>query len=193
LDGEHTFLDLALQMNRDAIQVTRSLMPYIQMNFVETIEIPDLPMPISLNKTQENKGESPTEAQQRKPKQETLIACIDDSPLICQAMEKIITAEGYRFIGESNDLRALPLMLEQKPFHFPTILLQVLIRVFPKSMKAVCIHLYPSHCSQRLDSPVIAISGLPLGLISELPSAEVIPHQYLPLPQPLELEKASFQ
>jgi two-component system, chemotaxis family, response regulator PixG len=115
LDGEHTFLDLALQMNRNAIQVTRSLMPYIQMNFVDTVEIADLPMPIVFNKTEENRGESPTEARPRKPKQETLIACIDDSPLICQAMEKIITAEGYRFIGESNDLRALPLMLERKP------------------------------------------------------------------------------
>jgi two-component system, chemotaxis family, response regulator PixG len=115
LDGEHTFLDLALQMNRDAIQVTRSLIPYIQMKFVETIEIPDLPLPIALNKPEENKTELPTASQAGKPKQETLIACIDDSPLICQAMEKIIMAEGYKFIGESNDLRALPLMLERKP------------------------------------------------------------------------------
>jgi two-component system, chemotaxis family, response regulator PixG len=115
LDGEHTFLDLALQMNRDVIQVTRSLMPYIQMKFVEMIEIPDLPLPIALNKPEDRKTEPPTGLQTRKPKQETLIACIDDSPLICQAMEKIITAEGYKFIGESNDLRALPLMLERKP------------------------------------------------------------------------------
>jgi two-component system, chemotaxis family, response regulator PixG len=115
LDGEHTFLDLALQMNREALQVVRSLMPYIQMSFVETVEIPDLPIPLSLTRSEEAKAESPTDSQLRKPKQDTLIACIDDSPLICQAMEKIIKAEGYRFVGESNDLRALPLMLEQKP------------------------------------------------------------------------------
>ncbi|NEP29632.1 response regulator, partial [Moorena sp. SIO3I6] len=44
-----------------------------------------------------------------------LIACVDDSPLICQSMEKILTSEGYRFVAINDALRAIATLLATKP------------------------------------------------------------------------------
>ena len=107
LDGQHTLRDLAVRMKRDVIAVTRSLLPHIQLGFVELVDIPDLPSPIA-PPTQEY-----TNALETAPK--PLIACVDDSPLICQTMEKIITTEGYQFLALNDALRAIATLLARKP------------------------------------------------------------------------------
>jgi len=44
-----------------------------------------------------------------------LIACIDDSPLMCQTLEKILTTANYQFIGINDPLRAIAILLARKP------------------------------------------------------------------------------
>ena len=110
LDGKHTLRDLGVQMKRDVVQVTRSLMPYIQLGLVDLVEIPDLPVPVSQSK----QPISPQVQPQRGAKK-PLIACVDDSEIICQTMEKILTVSGYDFLGVSDDLRALAVLLVRKP------------------------------------------------------------------------------
>lgn len=113
LDGKQTLRDLGVQMKRDVVQVTRSLMPYIQSGSVELVEISDLPSPIA---EQQNQNEPPITADDRQEKsRKLLIACVDDSDLICQTMEKILTKAGYQFLGVSDDLRALAVLLVRKP------------------------------------------------------------------------------
>lgn len=107
LDGQHTLRDLAIRMKRDVIAVTRSLLPHIQLGFVELIDIADLPSPFA-PPTSEAKLKITTPV---KP----LIACVDDSPLICQTMEKILTGEGYQFIALNDALRAIATLLARKP------------------------------------------------------------------------------
>ena len=107
LDGQHTLRDLAAQMQRNVAEVARSLLPYIQLGLVELVEIPDLP---SLIAPPTDKV-LPTSAAQQGP----LIACVDDSPLICWTMEKVLTAAGYRFVGVNDALRALTILLARKP------------------------------------------------------------------------------
>ncbi|MDJ0724704.1 MAG: response regulator [Prochloraceae cyanobacterium] len=112
LDRKHTLRDLGVQMKRDVVQVTRSLMPYIQSGLVELIEIPDLPSPV----TEKSEGDPPKSSRDRAEKsRKMLIACVDDSDLICQTMEKILTKAGYQFLGVSDDLRALAVLLVRKP------------------------------------------------------------------------------
>lgn len=107
LDGQKTLRDLAVQMNRDVIAVTRALLPYIQLGLVELVDIPDLPSPIA---------PPPQEHQTTiKTTPKPLIACVDDSPLICQTMEKIITSEGYQFLALNDALRAIATLLARKP------------------------------------------------------------------------------
>jgi chemotaxis family two-component system response regulator PixG len=112
LDGDRTLRELAIQMKKDILQITRSLMPYIQLGFVELIEVLDLPPPIELVQPQVVKSEQDRPA---KASKDYLIACIDDSPLICQAMERIITGAGYRYLSEMDGLRAIAVLLASKP------------------------------------------------------------------------------
>lgn len=107
LDGQHTLRDLAVRMKRDVIAVTRSLLPHIQLGFVELVDIPDLPSPVA----------PPTKpypsVNDNAPK--PLIACVDDSPLICQTMEKILTSQGYQYLALNDALRAIATLLARKP------------------------------------------------------------------------------
>ncbi|GBF84179.1 PatA protein [Aphanothece sacrum FPU3] len=95
-------------MKRDVVTVTSSLLPYIQMGLVELISIDDLTPPVSpptghptANTTGNNSG--------------PLIACIDDSPLMCQTLEKILMGANYQFLGINDPLRAIAILLARKP------------------------------------------------------------------------------
>ncbi|HAC65350.1 MAG TPA: response regulator [Cyanothece sp. UBA12306] len=107
LDGNQTLRDLAVRMKRDVVTVTSSLLPYIQLGLVELIEISDLTPPISVPTIPtgniSNNAPGP------------LIACIDDSPLMCQTMEKILISAHYQFIGINDPLRAIAILLSHKP------------------------------------------------------------------------------
>lgn len=107
LDGQQTLRDLSVRMKRDVLTVTRSLLPYIQEGLVKLIEIPDLPPPV----TPSLHGIVTSEMGDHKP----LIACVDDSPLVCQSLEKILTNSGYRFVGINDALRAIAILLARKP------------------------------------------------------------------------------
>jgi chemotaxis family two-component system response regulator PixG len=107
LDGKHTLRDVAVQMKRDVLQVTRSLLPYIRWGLVELISIPDLPNPIK----QEDSKRPPATAQST----QALIACVDDSPLVCHTMEKLLSASGYRSLVIDDGLRAIALLIARKP------------------------------------------------------------------------------
>ena len=101
LDGQKTLRDLGVEMKRKPITVACFLLPYIQSGLIESINVPDLPAPISVTPA----------AALEKP----LIACVDDSPLICNSMEKFLTAKGYRFTGINDPLSAFSVLLALKP------------------------------------------------------------------------------
>ncbi|MEW6494514.1 MAG: response regulator [Cyanobacteriota bacterium] len=107
LDGRHTLRDLAVQMQRDIVQVTRSLLPYIQLGSVELVDIPDLPSPVEHYSSEKLSVQTaPTEP---------LVACVDDSLWVCQTMRKLLISAGYRFFGVNDDLRAIAILLARKP------------------------------------------------------------------------------
>jgi chemotaxis family two-component system response regulator PixG len=107
LDGQQTLRDLAVRMRKDVLTVTRSLLPYVQRGLVKLVEIPDLPAPISPS--------DPDLDSTKLNHHKLTIACVDDSPLICQTMEKIITGAGYSFVGINDALRAIAILLAKKP------------------------------------------------------------------------------
>lgn len=98
LNGKHSLRDLAVKMNKDLLQLTVSLMPYINKELAKFIEIKDL-QPIK--KTSEDI--------------QTIITCIDDSPQVLYIMEKIITQAGYRFFGIQDAIKAIPSLISNIP------------------------------------------------------------------------------
>ncbi len=111
LDGQRSLRDIAVQTKRNVIDVTRSLSPYFESGMVELINIPDLPIPVA---TPTN-GSTPATAQVQNQAKGPLIACVDDSPLVCQTMEKILTSVGYQFLAIQDSMRAIATLLTRKP------------------------------------------------------------------------------
>lgn len=99
LDGNKSIRDLIAQLSKhNLIEFTSLLRPYVEMGLIELIEIPDLSLPVK-----ERSVYIP------------LIACVDDSLSICKNMEAIVKGKGYRFLGISDELRAINLIIKHKP------------------------------------------------------------------------------
>ena len=107
LNGQRTLRDLAVLLKRDVVDVTRLLMPYVQSGLVELMTVPDWTPPVFPSKI---KSSSVAHSNQR-----PLIACVDDSPLVCQTMERILTEAGYQFLAVNDALRAIAVLLSRKP------------------------------------------------------------------------------
>ena len=108
LNGQHTLHDLAVQMQRDVVAVTASLLPFIQVGWIELVTIADLPALIF-----------PRQALKPPPlptvASNVLVACVDDSALVRNTMETLLTSAGYQFLGLDSPLRAISVLLARKP------------------------------------------------------------------------------
>jgi two-component system, chemotaxis family, response regulator PixG len=111
LDGQQTLRDLSIRMKRHVLPVISSLLPYIQMSLVELVSVPDSASPIAPPQQATSGPASGLLTGGKVP----LIACIDDSPLMCQTMEKILTAAKFQFVGINDPLRAIAILLARKP------------------------------------------------------------------------------
>ena len=108
LNGQHTLYDLAVQMQRDVVEVTASLLPFIQLGWVELITVTDLPALIYPRRP--SQLTLPPTASSK-----TLIACVDDSVSVRNTMETLLTSAGYQFLGLESPLRAISVLLARKP------------------------------------------------------------------------------
>ena len=103
LTGQLTLRDLSIQINRDIVSLTASLLPHVQQGAIELVEINDLERPISTFKSTEIHPQGP------------LIVCIDDSPAICRALEKVLETANYQTYSVHDPLRAVATLLAKKP------------------------------------------------------------------------------
>lgn len=114
LNGENTIWDIAYQMRRNAITVALSLLPLIRRGIIELKEIPDLALPIA-KKSPASVSANPSNQEQIKSATQPLIACIDDSPMIGQTLEKILIPAGYRLLKITEPLRQMSTLVKHKP------------------------------------------------------------------------------
>ncbi len=109
LDGQRTLLDLSGRINKDVRRLTSSLVPYINQGLLDLLVIDDIKPPII-------KGQNSEVAKQsQNAPTKPVIACIDDSPQICNIMEQIITKAGYQFVGIQQALQAVPGLIAANP------------------------------------------------------------------------------
>lgn len=145
LDGEKTLRDLATQAKLDIVQVARSLLPHIQSGLVELVNVPDLPEPVYPTDFRRGKGQT----NPAKP----LIACVDDSVIVCWTMEKLLTAAGYEFISINDGFRAITTLLHRKPD-------LIFLDVFMPGTNGyeICRNLRKAPSFQ--DTPIVFLTGL---------------------------------
>jgi chemotaxis family two-component system response regulator PixG len=106
LDGQQSLRDLGNRLNRNVLEITQSLLPYIQGGLISLVKLPDAKSPLAI--------QPPKASQKTKPKG-PLIACVDDSLSVCQAMEKMLSKAGYQVVSTQDALRALALLMARKP------------------------------------------------------------------------------
>ncbi|MCL1468635.1 response regulator [Argonema galeatum] len=115
LNGDNTLWDIAYQLKRPVTTVTLSLLPLIRRDAVELKEVPDLSLPLSKKSAATSKASSNVKKLQPASVKQPLIACIDDSPVIGQTLEKILIPAGYRLLKITEPLRQMSEIVKHKP------------------------------------------------------------------------------
>ncbi|MBD2257760.1 response regulator [Pseudanabaena sp. FACHB-2040] len=105
LDGKQSLRDLATKTKREILQFTQALKPYLEAGWLELIKIPDHPSVPGGTEVKRNPSS----------KSAPLIACIDDSPMICQSVGQVIKSAGYEFISITEATRAIKMLLIKRP------------------------------------------------------------------------------
>ena len=108
LTGKWTLSDLSVKMKQSVLPLTKSLVYYIDLGMIELVKVTDLPLPVT-------PGNVTADVKTETRKTRTLIACIDDSPQVCQLLKEIITQAGYLFIGIQDPVEAIPMLIEYRP------------------------------------------------------------------------------
>lgn len=179
VDGKKTLRDLEIITKQDILTLGTSFLPYIQKNIIGFRKLGDLPSPItqiSPQSQQHNKHQ--TESEPRK-KNNPVVLCVDDSPKVCQAMEKILTQGGYQFIGINDSLEVLPVLIENKP---DLIFLDLVMPV--ANGYEICAQI--RKISMFKDTPVVILTGND-GIVDRVRAKMVGASEFLT--KPVESEK----
>jgi two-component system, chemotaxis family, response regulator PixG len=145
INGKFTLRDLAMKMKQSVLPLTRSLLPYILKGIIELVEVPDLPLGI----TEVNNNSGITQAKKRTT---PLVACVDDSQMVCKMLEDIITSNGLRFVKIQDAVQALPTLIQDKP---DLIFLDLIMPV--ASGYEICTQL--RRISTFSNTPIIILTG----------------------------------
>jgi chemotaxis family two-component system response regulator PixG len=116
LNGTFTLWDIALQLKKSVIEVTSSLLPWVEKGILQFKEIPDLPIPtvqqpVAATYPLSVSDSQPTQTHQKQP----LIACIDDSPVLAHTLKKILMSGGYQMLSIPEPMRGFGQLIEHKP------------------------------------------------------------------------------
>lgn len=138
IDGNCSLRSLAVHHRQSAINFTSVLLPLLRSGFINLSVLP-------LSKTERTGSLDPTNSskslsdrfsehisQPASPAapasslESPLIACIDDSILIYQSLERILTEHKYRCYGVQDPLKIMPSLIRNKPdFIFLDLLMPI--------------------------------------------------------------------
>jgi chemotaxis family two-component system response regulator PixG len=104
-NGENTLWDIAFKKKQCVTVATRALVNYIKQGLVNFRTVPDLPSPI------EQWRLAAAMAGPGRP----LIACIDDSPTVCELLEQILLPGGYRVLKIQDPMQGVGILAKHKP------------------------------------------------------------------------------
>jgi len=117
VDGNQTLRDLAVKLKQNLLPLTHSLMPYIQGGAIGLTEVGDISYsvkPVMATTSVASSAAPPASSAQPQPTG-SLVVCIDDSRIDSQAMNQILSQAGYRCINIQDPVKALPILIENKP------------------------------------------------------------------------------
>jgi two-component system, chemotaxis family, response regulator PixG len=138
IDGNRSIRRLAANNRQSVADFTTTLLPLFRSGFISLLPQPKskTAKPASLaansdtlsplgSRSGQSTGSSASLASLQ-TKQTPLIACIDDSLLIYQSLERILSANGFRHYGVQDPLKIMPSLIRNKPdFIFLDLLMPI--------------------------------------------------------------------
>lgn len=106
LDGQRSLRDLAVKLRQDVLNLAHALSPYIKAGWITLEPLADFP-PVAMGAIA-----APTALSTEGP---PLIACVDDSLMVCKSMGQVIRAAGYEYLSISEGAKAVTQILTKKP------------------------------------------------------------------------------
>jgi two-component system, chemotaxis family, response regulator PixG len=135
IDGNRSIRRLAANNRQALADFTTTLLPLFRSGFIGLLPQPKsktakpansdtISSPLA-DKSGQTTGSSASLASLQ-TKQTPLIACIDDSLLIYQSLERILSANGFRHYGVQDPLKIMPSLIRNKPdFIFLDLLMPI--------------------------------------------------------------------
>ncbi|MCY7336087.1 MAG: response regulator [Chamaesiphon sp.] len=134
IDGNRSLRSLAVNNRQSVLNFTSTILPLLRSGFISLSPQPKSRVSKPNNPEISNQlsgqfsepiNNSPS-LDNSSAKQAPLIACIDDSILIYQSLERILTEHGYRSYGVQDPLRIMPSLIRNKPdFIFLDLLMPI--------------------------------------------------------------------
>ncbi|PNW44840.1 UNVERIFIED_CONTAM: hypothetical protein BEN50_12575, partial [Euhalothece sp. KZN 001] len=115
LTGNKTLRDIAVEMKRDLLPITKVLWGYHQKGWLSFQDVPDADLSVITGQKKEVKGDHNQNYNATENRKKFLIACVDDSPQVTQTIEMILKESGYDCISINDPLRASATLLKAKP------------------------------------------------------------------------------
>jgi two-component system, chemotaxis family, response regulator PixG len=125
IDGSRTLRSLAINYRQSVLSLAGALLPLLRTGFIT------LSPQAKIRSNRELSGQLsgvPTTPRSGSvaTKQRPLVACIDDSILIFQALEKVLLDNDYRCYGVQDPLKIMPSLIRNKPdFIFLDLLMPI--------------------------------------------------------------------
>jgi two-component system, chemotaxis family, response regulator PixG len=113
MQGNLTLWEVAQHMQRPLPTVVQALLPLLRQGLIDLRLIGDLPLPFTLASSAQPAAQ--TEVASLAAARARLIACIDDSPAIVEAMRQLLESYGYEVMTILNPLQGMAQLLQRKP------------------------------------------------------------------------------
>lgn len=130
IDGTKTLRDIAASAKKNVIEVANLCRSLVKLGAISFSQVPvnkvknagaepnikaSLDSTSNQNKAVDNNANNIRYSRKSRSKKLPLIVCVDDSPLICKAVENIVSQKDYRFLDIQEPIKVIPLLLRNKP------------------------------------------------------------------------------
>ncbi|NES75417.1 MULTISPECIES: response regulator [Okeania] len=114
INSQCSLRDMASQIKSDQFRLAKFFLPHIQKGLIKLTKLPDIPIIFPQFQKTNLQLYKQREFSQKK-KNKALIACIDDSLIVCHQMKQIMTANSFDFVGINSSVKAIITLIEKKP------------------------------------------------------------------------------
>ena len=126
INGKQSLRTIALKHKVKVLTLTRFLVSFANIGAIGFSRVP-YQNSFELSATKKLASSNIIQPQQSSETKSPLVMCVDDSPVIGKAVEKIVSSHNYRYISIQESMKVMPLVLRHKPdFIFLDLMMPVI-------------------------------------------------------------------